>query len=83
MSKCDVVAKVDGGEVCVAVKDSQVKKRFFNVREISIYLGMSVPTIYRYAEEKKVPYFKIGKVLRFDVQEIERWMRAFKKEPIL
>ena len=83
MSKCDVAVKADGGEVCAAEKGSHVKKRFFNVREISIYLGMSVPTIYRYAEEKKVPYFKIGKVLRFDVQEIEEWMRAFKREPVL
>lgn len=82
MSKCDEATKVCDGVLPAKVNGSRMEKRYFNVHEISMYLGLSSPTIYRYAEEMKIPCFKIGKVLRFDVLEIEKWMKAFKREPI-
>ena len=59
-----------------------MEKRYVNVNDIANYLGMSKPSIYRYAESRKIPFLKIGKVLRFDVVEIEKWLREYKREAI-
>ena len=83
MNTCNEAVKAAEVVIPAKVNVSRVEKRFFNVHEISAYLGMSTPTIYRYAEEMKIPCFKIGKVLRFDIHEIEKWMKTFKREPIL
>jgi len=82
MNELAVVKNVNDFGVVSAGKAVCIEKRYLNVGEISVYLGMGKPTIYRYAEERKIPCFKIGKILRFDIHEIEKWLKGFKREPI-
>ena len=57
-----------------------MEKRYLKVMEIADYLSMSKPSIYRYVEERKIPYCKIGKTIRFDILEIDKWLKEFKRD---
>lgn len=50
-------------------------RRYLGPEELSIYLGMSVRTIYFWTAQRKIPYFKLGKRIRFDIIEIEKWLK--------
>ena len=48
-------------------------KRYIGVKELSEYLSIPVGTLYVWVCYKRIPYTKMGKLLRFDLQEIDKW----------
>lgn len=56
-------------------------KRLFSPREIAQYLAVSPKTIYKWAFYRKIPVVKLGKALRFDRAEIDRWIEERKGYP--
>lgn len=44
------------------------------VRELALFLRMTEKSLYRYAQEGKIPGFKVGGAWRFRQSEIERWI---------
>ena len=55
-------------------------KRFVGVEEIAEYLDVSINTIYSWVWLKKIPHVKMGKLVKFDLQEIETWLKEKKIE---
>lgn len=53
-----------------------IDRRFFSPLEISQYLGLKLDTIYSWIWQKKIPYHKFGRLVKFDIQEIEKWAAA-------
>ena len=49
-----------------------------NVREVAEFLRVHTSTVYRLMKSKKLPGFRVGYDWRFQLAEIEKWM----KEPI-
>jgi len=49
-------------------------KRFIGVKELSEYLGLKVTTIYVWISLRKIPYIKLGRLVKFDLEEINEWM---------
>ena len=49
-------------------------KRLLGTKELSAYLGLRVSTIYMWVYQKKIPYIKLGKLIKFDLLEIEQWL---------
>lgn len=56
-------------------KKDNIKILLLNIKEISEYLGVSVQTIYDWVYKEKIPYHKVGRLLRFDLNEINEWIR--------
>lgn len=59
-----------------------MEKKYLNVRELSLYLGLSVDTVYAWIHLRKLPFYKVGRRPRFEINEINRWMEQRKFEPI-
>ena len=57
-------------------KERTENKQFLSVKEISQYMGLSIHTIYLWVQLRKIPYYKIGKAVRFNLQEINEWLKA-------
>ena len=53
---------------------------FSTISEISEYLNLKPSTLYALVAEKRIPHFKIGRLVRFKKSEIDRWMEGNKKE---
>ena len=45
------------------------------VREVALYLRMAESTVYRLAQERKLPGRKIGGMWRFSRKELDRWLK--------
>ena len=57
------------------------KKRLMNVRELGEILKLKIPSIYGLCNHKKIPYVKMGHSLRFDIDDIWKWIKECKVQP--
>ena len=51
-----------------------MEKRFVGIKELAEYLGVKESTIYSWVHQRVIPYYKIGRLPRFDSSEIEEWI---------
>ena len=49
--------------------------QLMSVTELAKYLKVNKQTIYNWVNKKEIPFTKIGDLLRFDKDEIERWLK--------
>ena len=45
-----------------------------NIEKAALLTGLSVKTLYKYVAAKKISYYKIGNLVRFDEQELNEWL---------
>ncbi|MFH1878562.1 MAG: helix-turn-helix domain-containing protein [Candidatus Omnitrophota bacterium] len=50
------------------------------VAELADYLKMKVVTIYKHAQEGKIPAFKVGSKWRFKKETIDKWIEGQEKK---
>ena len=57
------------------------QKEMLNVQELSDYIGMSTSSIYKLVYNNIIPFYKPnGKILYFDREEINAWLRQNKSQ---
>jgi len=52
--------------------------RWLSVVEIADHLGINKDTVYDWLENKGMPGHKIGRLWRFQVDEVDAWVRSGK-----
>lgn len=57
-------------------------KRYLSVREVSEYMGLARMTIYHWIAERKINCYKFGRLVKFDMQEIEKFIESRKVKKI-
>jgi excisionase family DNA binding protein len=50
--------------------------RLVGIDELAQQLGMSVRNIRRLVSERSIPHYKLGRLVRFDVDEVVAWLGA-------
>ncbi|SEJ40378.1 transcriptional regulator, AlpA family [Myroides marinus] len=59
------------------------QKEMINVQELSDYIGMSTSSIYKLVYNNVIPFYKPnGKILYFDREEINTWLRQNKSQSV-
>lgn len=58
------------------------KKRFLDVKEVAEYTGLAESTIYTMVSERRIPFTKMGRRLKFDRDKLDRWIRDHSVEPL-
>ena len=51
-------------------------KGIFNLEELCKHLMISKSKLYKMVEHDKIPYFKVGRQIRFSKETIDRWIRS-------
>lgn len=63
-------------------EDSQagmtMQERWLSVDEIAAHLGVNPDTVYKWIERKRLPAHKVGRLWKFQVSEVNDWVRAGK-----
>lgn len=59
-----------------------IQKQYLSPKELSQYMGVSVHTVYLWIALRKIPYTKIGKLVRFNSAEIDAWLKLQHVEPL-
>ncbi|MEW6063242.1 MAG: helix-turn-helix domain-containing protein [Nanoarchaeota archaeon] len=54
------------------------EKRFLTIKELSQMLNISIGSLYNMIYMKEIPYYKIGKRVRFNEEEIMNWLEKQK-----
>ena len=50
------------------------------VKEVSQWLQVKPSTLYVWAEHGMIPHLKLGRLVRFDHDEIEMWLQAHRRD---
>jgi len=53
-------------------------ERWLSVDEIAQHLGIKKDTVYKWVRNKKMPSHKVGRLLKFQAGEVDRWVREGK-----
>jgi len=51
-----------------------MNKILIDVKQLSESTGLSVFTLYSWINQKRIPYVKLGRLVRFDPKKIEKWI---------
>jgi len=51
-----------------------MNKLLINVKQLSESTGLNVFTLYSWINQKRIPYVKVGRLVRFDPKKIEKWI---------
>ncbi len=63
-------------------RKESMQKRFVKIKELAKYIGITEGTLYVWVCHKRIPYYKFGKALRFDLAEIDAWASKKKVKPL-
>ena len=55
-------------------------KQYLDIVALAERLRIKRSTLYAWAEQGTIPYLKLGRLLRFDPDEIEVWLQAHRQE---
>lgn len=58
-----------------------MSKDVMDVEEVAAYLSIAASTVYKWVEQRRIPYTKLGNLLRFPKVEIDRWLSKRTKQP--
>jgi len=50
-------------------------KRFLDVKEASEYLGLAESTLYTMVSERRIPFTKMGRRTKFDLDLLDKWIK--------
>ena len=50
------------------------------VEHAAEFLGIQVSTMYVWCEQRRIPHIRIGRVLRFDLKDLNRWVAEHRVE---
>jgi excisionase family DNA binding protein len=56
-------------------QENLIHKSLLSPQEMARYLNVSLKTIYRLVEGRAIPFYKIGRGLRFKREDIDEYMK--------
>lgn len=56
-----------------------MKPEFLTIERLSAYLNIKVKTLYAKVESGEIPHYRIGRLVRFRLDEIDAWLEGFRK----
>ena len=57
-------------------------EKYLTIEEVCDILQVKKHYIYALTSQRKIPYLKIGRFLRFDRGKLEQWIRDQAQEPV-
>jgi excisionase family DNA binding protein len=55
-----------------------IKQRYLALKQAAVYLGLAKKTLYSQASKGLIPAHKIGRVWRFDLEELDAFVHGVK-----
>lgn len=56
--------------------ETSAGRRYADRVETAAYLGVSVRTVDTLLKEKKIPHYRVGRRVMFDLHDIAKWMQT-------
>lgn len=52
-----------------------ILSRLISVPEAAAYTGLSPHTIYTMVSQRRIPYVKVGRLVKFDMALLDKWIK--------
>lgn len=52
-----------------------IQKRLLNAEELSQMIDVRRDTLYRWVSQRRIPYVKVGRSTKFDIDTINEWIK--------
>ena len=52
-----------------------MEKRLLSIIEAAEWLGLSQSYLYKLVESEQIPHIRFGRAIRFDIKELEEWLK--------
>jgi len=66
------------------VKEKQMQKyELMTVKQTAAYLGIAEKTLYTKASQRHIRCYKVGRLLKFDRNEVNQWLKDQAVMPML
>jgi excisionase family DNA binding protein len=56
-------------------------ERWLSVEEIAEHLGVKKDTIYKWVRTTDIPFHKIGRLVKFQINAVDQWVKDGKAAP--
>ena len=50
-------------------------RRLLNITDVAAYTGLSVHTLYTMVSQRRIPYVKMGRLTKFDLALLDKWIQ--------
>jgi len=57
-------------------------KKLLTIKELSEFLNIPVGSIYNLVYRRRIPFVKVEHLLRFNLEEIEKWLQENEFKPV-
>jgi excisionase family DNA binding protein len=51
------------------------KVKYLSPKELADMLGVDITTVYGWTSDRQIPFIKIGRLVRFDLIKIDKWLK--------
>lgn len=59
-----------------------ITRRLFTIHEIAEYTGLSVRTLHRMVSQRRIPFVKMGRLIKFDRRAMDAWIERHSVKPL-
>lgn len=57
------------------------KRQPLDVPEVATYLGVKESYVRHLVHERRIPFYKVGRLVRFDPDELDVWFKSGRQAP--
>jgi excisionase family DNA binding protein len=50
-------------------------RRLIDIKSAAAYTGLSVHTVYTMVSQRRIPYVKVGRLVKFDLVLLDAWIK--------
>lgn len=58
------------------------KHKLIGIQQAADYMGLKVSTLYQWVSQKRIPYFKSGRLVKFDLNDLDQFIEKSKVKPV-
>lgn len=63
-------------------QNERLTRRLLDIQDVAGYTGLSVHTLYTMVSQKRIPYVKVGRLVRFDLGMLDGWTKQHTVMPM-
>ena len=64
------------------MSQTPLQRRLLTVQEAAEYTGVSPHTLYTMVSQRRIPYVKVGRLTRFDLELLNQWLKQHTVMPM-
>ncbi len=57
------------------MSDVSGNRRLIDTKEAAHYTGLSIHTVYAMVSQRRIPFVKVGRLVKFDLALLDGWIR--------